>query len=62
MTTAAGVRRIESAAGLGVHVNGNGSIRRMDHGDVVLNLFPGSELEGGPTNLYLRRLGALPTK
>ena len=34
--------RIESPAGLVVHVNANGSIRRMEHGDVVLNLFPGS--------------------
>jgi len=52
--------RIESPAGLVVHVNANGSIRRMEHGDVVLNLFPGSEVEGGPANLYLRRLGPEP--
>jgi cellobiose phosphorylase len=32
----------------------------MEHGDVVLNMFPGSEVEGGPTNVYLRRLGAEP--
>lgn len=50
-------RRYESPAGLVVHVNANGSIRRMEHGDVVLNLFPGTEMEGGPANLYLRRLG-----
>jgi len=43
-------------AGLIVRVNANGSIRRMEHGDVVLNLFPGSEVEGGPANLYLRLL------
>jgi cellobiose phosphorylase len=53
-------RRIESPAGLGAHVNANGSLRRLEHGDVVLNLFPGSELEGGPANVYLRRLGAEP--
>jgi cellobiose phosphorylase len=41
-------------------VNANGSLRRLEHGDVVLNLFPGSEVEGGPANLYLRRLGAEP--
>src|SRR5262249_13955078 len=51
-------RRMESPAGLVFQVNANGSIRRMEHGEVVLNLFPGSEIEGGPTNLYLRRLGA----
>ena len=49
--------RIESPSGLTVQVNANGSIRRMDHGDIILNLFLGNELEGGPANLYLRRLG-----
>jgi cellobiose phosphorylase len=53
-------RRIESPAGLVIDVNANGSIRRIEHGDTVLNLFPGSEVEGGPANLYLRRLGARP--
>jgi cellobiose phosphorylase len=52
--------RIESPAGLVAHVNANGSLRRLEHGDVVLNLFPGSEVEGGPANVYLRRLGAEP--
>ena len=51
-------RRYESPAGLVVHVNANGSLRRMEHGDIVLNLFPGTEIEGGPANVYLRRLGA----
>src|SRR5262249_54953609 len=50
-------RRYASPAGLAVHVNANGSIRRMEHGDIVLNLFPGMEMEGGPANVYLRRLG-----
>ena len=49
--------RLESPSGLTVQVNANGSIRRMDHGDIMLNLFLGNELEGGPANLYLRRLG-----
>ncbi len=53
--------RIASPAGLAVHINANGSIRRMEHGDIVLNLFPGNEVEGGPTNLYLRELGATPS-
>jgi len=50
-------RRLESASGLSLQLNSNGSLRRMEHGGIVLNLFPGSEVEGGPTNLYLRRLG-----
>ena len=40
-------------------MNANGSIRRMDHRDILLNLFLGTEIEGGPANLYLRRLGAI---
>ena len=51
-------RRFESPAGLVVLVNANGSIRRMEHGPVVLNLFPATEAEGGPANLYLRRRAA----
>ncbi len=41
-----------------MQVNANGSIRRMDHRGILLNLFLGNEMEGGLTNLYLRRLGA----
>src|SRR5690606_37440982 len=29
---------------------------RMDHGDTIVNLFIGNELEGTVANLYLRRL------
>jgi cellobiose phosphorylase len=50
--------RFESPSGLSVQVNANGSIRRMDHRDVILNLFLGSEVEGGLANLYLRSHGA----
>ena len=50
-------RRYESPAGLVVLVNANGSLRRLEHGDVVINLFPASEVEGGPANLYVRSLG-----
>jgi cellobiose phosphorylase len=49
--------RLQSPSGLCVHVNANGSIRRIEHGDVTLNLFVGNELEGGPANIYLRRHG-----
>ena len=44
-----------SPAGLSVGINRNGSIGRMDAGDITVNLFPGSEMEGGVTNVYLRR-------
>lgn len=45
---------LSSPSGLRIEINANGSIRRIDLGDVVVNLFPGSEVEGGPANLYLR--------
>lgn len=48
--------RLLSPAGLSLQVNANGSIRRMDCRDILLNLFPGTEMEGGPANLYLRRV------
>ena len=49
--------RLEGPSGLSIDLNANGSLRRMDHGDILLNLFPGNEMEGGPANIYLRRLG-----
>lgn len=50
--------RMSSPSGLTVMVNANGSVRRMDFRDILINLFPGNELEGGPTNIYLRRHAA----
>ena len=47
--------RVTSPSGLGLELNANGALRRLDHGEITLNLFLGTELEGGPTNLYLRR-------
>jgi 1,2-beta-oligoglucan phosphorylase len=49
--------RIASPSGISIELNANGSIRRMDHGDIMLNLFPGNEAEGGLANIHLRRLG-----
>jgi 1,2-beta-oligoglucan phosphorylase len=46
---------IASPSGLQVQVHANGSIRRMDCRDILLNLFLGNEIEGGPSNIYLRR-------
>src|SRR5262245_14308143 len=47
--------RLVSPSGLTALMNANGSLRKLECGPVVLNLFPGSEVEGGPGNLYLRR-------
>jgi cellobiose phosphorylase len=60
VTAAAAPRRIESPSGLVAQVNANGSLRRLAHGDIVLNLFPGTEIEGGAANIYLRRLDGTP--
>jgi 1,2-beta-oligoglucan phosphorylase len=49
---------LASPSGLHVQLNANGSIRRLDYRDILLNLFLGNEMEGGPTNIYLRRHGA----
>lgn len=49
--------RAESPAGLRVELNANGSLRRMDCRDIMLNLYLGNESEGGPANIYLRRHG-----
>jgi cellobiose phosphorylase len=49
--------RLASPSGLAIQVNANGSIRRIDHRDVIVNAWLGNELEGGPANLYLRRRG-----
>jgi cellobiose phosphorylase len=49
--------RVASPSGLSVELNSNGSIRRMDCGDIILNTFLGNEAEGGPANIHLRRPG-----
>jgi 1,2-beta-oligoglucan phosphorylase len=48
---------INSPSGLCVQVNTNGSIRRMDYHDIIVNAFLGTEVEGGPSNIYLSRHG-----
>jgi cellobiose phosphorylase len=64
MSSAAYPVHITSPSGLQVQVHAHGSMRRMDYHDILLNLFPGNEIEGGPANLYLRRhdasLAAVP--
>jgi 1,2-beta-oligoglucan phosphorylase len=49
--------RAASPSGMSAELNANGSVRRMDCGDIMLNVFLGNEAEGGPANIYLRRLG-----
>ena len=49
--------RLSGHLGHTAETNANGSLRRFDCGSISLLLFVGNELEGGPANLYLRRLG-----
>ena len=49
--------RAASPSGMSAELNANGSVRRLDCGDIMLNVFLGNEADGGPTNIYLRRLG-----
>jgi 1,2-beta-oligoglucan phosphorylase len=52
-----GLFRLSTASGLKVEVNANGSLRRFDCEALCLALFVGNELEGGPTNIFLRHRG-----
>ena len=44
-----------ASGALRASLNRNGSLRLLRCGGLTLNLFPGSESEGGPANLLLRR-------
>ena len=48
-------RRLQGGAELTAEVNANGSIRRLSHKGVMINLFLASEMEVGPADIYLRR-------
>ena len=48
---------LQSPSGLQVQLFAHGALQRMDCHGVMLNLFVGNALEGGPTNLWLRDLG-----
>jgi cellobiose phosphorylase len=48
------IMRLSSRSGLRAEINANGSLRRFDCESICLPLFVGNELDGGPTNLYLR--------
>jgi cellobiose phosphorylase len=48
-----------TAAGFDAELLSHGALRRLMAGPaLMINLFPGNELEGGPANLWLRRRGA----
>lgn len=49
---------LRNRAGLSVELTGSGALRQLQLGDVMVNLFPGNEAEGGPANLWLRLQGA----
>jgi cellobiose phosphorylase len=53
-------RTLTNAAGLRFTVDANATVTRIDHEALMLNLFRGNAMEGGPCNLYLRRLGGSP--
>ncbi len=46
--------KLTNQAGLCFEIGANGAVRRIDHDGLLLNLFVGNEMEGGPANLYLR--------
>ncbi|MGH8258613.1 MAG: hypothetical protein ACREUG_02875, partial [Steroidobacteraceae bacterium] len=52
--------RLASPSGLRAEINANGSLRRLDCDGIMLSLYLGNELEGGPANLYLRRRASAP--
>src|SRR5688572_18202942 len=56
MTSTASFSVVRNFSGsLSFEINANRSVRRVLAGDLVLNLFVGNEMEGGPANLWLRR-------
>ena len=46
---------LTSPSGLRATLDDSGTLHTLAFGDIVVNLFVGSTLEGGPTNLVLRR-------
>lgn len=53
------VHFLRNAAGLEAELLSHGALRRLMAGPaLMINLFPGNELEGGPANVWLRRRDA----
>lgn len=53
---------LTSPSGLQIKMNGNGSISRFEYKDIILNLFPGNQIEGGLSTIYLRCIDAMDSK
>ena len=51
------ISELRNRAGLCFELFSHGAPRRLMHGGLLLNLFPGNVLEGGPANLWLRVRG-----
>jgi cellobiose phosphorylase len=47
--------RLTSPSGMAVELTAGGALRRFEHAGLLVNLFVGNEVEGGPANIYLRR-------
>jgi 1,2-beta-oligoglucan phosphorylase len=47
--------RLTSRTGMSLEMSTNGSLRRFSCSGILVNLYVGNEVEGSPTNLYLRR-------
>ena len=52
-----GQRRLSNAAGLAFTFLANGALGRIEAHGLMLNLFPGNAVEGGPANIWLRLHG-----
>ncbi|MCB0323303.1 MAG: hypothetical protein KDD69_06995 [Bdellovibrionales bacterium] len=48
------IMRLQNSHHLSFEFHPNGTLYRLTHQQVLLNLFPGNAVEAGPTNLYLR--------
>jgi cellobiose phosphorylase len=48
---------LSSPSGMRAELSSSGALCRFSGGAICLSLFVGNEIEGGPANLYLRRLG-----
>lgn len=46
---------LKSRTGLQVSFNADGSLHRLTHSDVLINLFPGNGVEAGATGIFLRQ-------
>ena len=54
-------RRLSNAAGLAFTFLANGALGRIEAHGLMVNLFPGNAVEGGPTNIWLRLHGGEAT-